>query len=523
MSRQLKLKWGRLLPVLFLSVIVSFAVAIRLIPILTGRFFFHFDPARDWLWVRDLVILKRPTLIGPWASLQGIFYGPLTYYFLAIFFWLFNGHPIGGSVYVLLANSVALVIFFYFLRRVFNNRVAFFGLILLSFSSISLHTSTFIFPSNHSILLTVLFLLPLYRLTKGAVQALPWVFFLVGLGVHVNLFWPVFLIPYVIFLVYWLRVKLSLQLAIKSLVLFLTPLLPQIVFDLRHEFLQTKSLLAFISGQNQSLGGNLTFLPQIIDRLKLFFSIYQQSVGVQQVYITLFLLALVSLTYLASFRKSNNLEQKRFLVSLIALIGFFFIEAVIFPAQFKLWYIYGLAPIFALLVSVVFDQLYSATSIAQLLVIGYLFFFSLSNVQIFLPKLDPKIKEDMGLFKNQQEVVSRVLEMGRDDIYAVYTYTEPIYDYPYQYLFWWWKRQTGQGPVKYSYLPDKYEYVSNKRLYDPEPQEVETIFLIMEKDNPASYYSWETWLPAFGDYVVVNEVTLANGTRIEKRVGLDRL
>src|SRR3990167_11096909 len=109
---------------MLVSLIGLLAVIVRLVPIITEKVLFHFDSARDWLWVRDLVISKKPILVGPWSSLQGVFYGPLTYYLLAIFFWIFGGNPIGGSVYALGVNVIALVLMYRFLKQIFDHRTA---------------------------------------------------------------------------------------------------------------------------------------------------------------------------------------------------------------------------------------------------------------------------------------------------------------------------------------------------------------------------------------------------------------
>lgn len=472
------------------------ALGIRLIPIVTGLFFFHFDSARDWLWIRDLV-LHKPTLVGPWSSLQGVFYGPLTYYLLAIFFWLFNGNPVGGSVYALVVNLTGLVIFWHFLYREIGQRVAVIGLVLLAFSALSLKTSTFIFQSNPSLLLGVIILPMLYRLSQRKLESLPWLFFVAGLGVHTNLFWPAFLLPYILFVVWQLKLKLEPGIILKSLALLLLPLLPQILFEFRHEWLQTKSLLAFVNGENPSLGENLSLIARIIDRAKLFLSV-DYAWGL--------LLLLVI-----------RLKMLEFVKLLLLMIGFFFVGAVIFPAQFKIWYLYGLVPVLALLTALALQNVKDKFKLGETLVNGLLIVIVTINVINFLPMSDATYGKNMKLYRNQKQVVDKVLAMAKDSQYGVYTYTEPIYDYPYQYIFWWTRRNTGQGPIKYGYLPEKYDYVLNKRLYDSFPEKVQTIFLIMEKDNPASDYRHETWLKEFYEYEAKETVELDNGVRIERR------
>ena len=235
------------------SLIGLLAVLVRLLPIITEKVLFHFDSARDWLWVRDLAISKKLILVGPWSSLQGVFYGPLTYYLLAIFFVLFDGQPVGGSIYALIMNLTALILLYRFLKLRLSSAVGLIGLTLLAFAPLSLYVSTFIFQTNPSLILGVLILEPLYRLSRGDRQALPWIAVIAGLGVQTNLFWAGFLLPYIIFLVLWLRLKLTWRLGIKTIICFSIPLLPQVVFELRHDWLQTRSVLGFIQGENQSL------------------------------------------------------------------------------------------------------------------------------------------------------------------------------------------------------------------------------------------------------------------------------
>lgn len=180
---------------------------VRLVPIITEQVLFHFDSARDWLWVRDLVMSRNLTLIGPWSSLQGVFYGPLTYYLLAVFFWAFGGNPIGGSVYALVVNLLALIILCKFLRQIFGYRISIIGSWLLTFSSLSLYVSTFIFQTNLSLLLGALVLWPIWQLSRKKFKALPWLGLLIGLGIETNFFWTVFLLPCLLFWGWRLKVS----------------------------------------------------------------------------------------------------------------------------------------------------------------------------------------------------------------------------------------------------------------------------------------------------------------------------
>lgn len=497
--------------------IILLAVVTWAIPIVTGQVFFHFDSARDMLWVRNIVVGKHLTLLGPWASLQGVFYGPLTYYLLSLFFWLFGGHPVSGSVYALMVSSAALVLFFFFLKRTFDINTALIGTVLFGFSSITIAISRFVFQSNPSLILGVLILFPLWKLCRKKLSALPYLFLITGLGVHTNLFWPVFTAPYLFVLLFWLRLKPSVKQWFQSMIFFLVPLVPHLLFEVRNNFLQSKSLLSFVMGENESLGGSIPVLDRINERLHLFWEFVVQGIGLPPVAVTVVLVLVVTF-FLVQIKLTFRPYERRFLLSLVGLMVTFLVGAIIFPAQFKMWYLYSLLPLLVVIIAVVLTKLSARSLVFSCLTVVYLISYAVLNSKFSLALEQQTTAERLKLLATQREIVEYVIEMGGNEPYAAYTYTETIYDYPYQYLFWWQGQKTGHGPIEYAYLPGKTDYVLNKTLYDPSPQPFTTIFLIMEKDNPASDYRWETWLKAFYEYEVAETMNLPSGVRIEKRV-----
>lgn len=195
----------------------------------------------------------------------------------------------------------------------------------------------------------------------------------------------------------------------------------------------------------------------------------------------------------------------------VASVVWFLLLSLGFNAQLKIWYLYWALPILAMVWGWLIGKLNKVIVVAILVVVGMIQASRVAN--------DFRARKlDMKMLHQQKFVVAQVLAMGKNEIYEAYVYTEPIYDYQYQFLWWWNRQETGEGPVAYGYLPDKYDYVLNKRRYDPKPHKVNTIYLIMEKDNPASDYRWETWLKAFYEFEPTDIMVLPNGVRIEKRV-----
>ena len=60
------------------------------------------DEGRDVLIVKRMIVDGKWTLLGPTASVGGFFMGPIYYYFMAPFLWLWNFSPVGPAVMVAL-------------------------------------------------------------------------------------------------------------------------------------------------------------------------------------------------------------------------------------------------------------------------------------------------------------------------------------------------------------------------------------------------------------------------------------
>ena len=78
--------------------LLLFALATRLPHLFGYNIPFSFDHGRDSLAVLDLIKTGTLKFIGPWTSIQGLFFGPLWYYLLAPLYWLLNGNPLAGPL-----------------------------------------------------------------------------------------------------------------------------------------------------------------------------------------------------------------------------------------------------------------------------------------------------------------------------------------------------------------------------------------------------------------------------------------
>ena len=127
-----------------------------------GAFHITFDQGRDFIWVWNQIFFKRPSLIGPWGSLNGIYFGPFWFWLLAIPALLFSGSPVAMTI------TNALVVFgaiiaLYLLVKKYDLMTAFLWALFCFASPAVRNAATFAFPQHLLLPLTVLFL---YALTQ---------------------------------------------------------------------------------------------------------------------------------------------------------------------------------------------------------------------------------------------------------------------------------------------------------------------------------------------------------------------
>src|SRR3990172_12438389 len=91
------------------------------------------DEGRDALVV-DNILHGKLTLLGPTSSVGGFFLGPIYYYFMAPFLWLFNYNPVGPAVMVALFGIATVGLLYKFSTEFFSKKV---GLIASSLYAIS--------------------------------------------------------------------------------------------------------------------------------------------------------------------------------------------------------------------------------------------------------------------------------------------------------------------------------------------------------------------------------------------------
>lgn len=273
------------------------------------------DQGRDVLIVRDFLKNGNLFFIGPQTSVGNMYLGPFYYYLIAPSLLLANFNPLGPAIFIALV-SIATVWLIYFVgKKYFNPTTALIASFLYAISPVAIKYGTFSWNPNIMPFFSLLFI---YLMIE---KKYPWaaLAFAMCLNSH---YLALVLLP--VAGVIWLKnyqPKL-LKPTFIAIFLFLLTLIPQILFDIKHQGQNFNSLKTFFTQRETTVNlkayKSIPLIPQLFNQINTsLLTAHQESVGL---YISLFFfIGLVVLVF------KNKFKNKYFIYFLLwylfALIG----------------------------------------------------------------------------------------------------------------------------------------------------------------------------------------------------------
>lgn len=460
--------------------ILLFGVIYRLFLTSGGNFLFNMDNARDFVDIREMVELGKFRLTGPTSAIEGLYNGPLWYYFLSTAYIITHGDPYGAIVGEIILWAIGG---FFLLKLVseFNEwLIVPIGLVWIASNYIVL-TNLYSFNPNPVPLLTPVFIYSLAKYLKekktfGIISS----FLLAGAFFNFEMNAGVFCAPIILISIFLIdRKSFKDKYFWIGFLIFIATLLPQILFDLKHQFIMSKSVLRFLSESNGNGWNPLKQIPIIWES---FFNVFQATMFNQKILSWAILILLISV--FKAF--SKNIAVSISLLSIIVP----FIGYLILPVAVNPWHLGAEAAASLIIIAFILKSLWKPIAIILSL---FLIFYSLSNIFNFFANDFGKPSSDPSLFKNEIATIDYVYKKANGKNFKVYTYLPSVYDYPYQYLFWWYGKKTyGYVPGEYKYLPNKPEYIASGEKFQGSKDNLSNlVFLIKEPDRNYTRAGWE--------------------------------
>lgn len=480
--------------IIAILVILLIGVVYRLALTANGSFLFNMDNGRDMVDVREMVVLGKPRLTGPTSAIDGFYNGPAWYYLLSIPFILSGGDPYAS---ILLEIGLWVIGGFFLLKLVSrwgNLLIVPIGIIWVSSDYIVL-TNLYAFNPNPVTLLAPLFvylLVEYLEKEKVVYGLLTWI--LGGLFFNFEMNIGVF-IPSIIVTSMILTKKFKLfkqKWFWLGLGLFIVTLLPQVIFDLKHQFIMSKAILRHLS---ESSGGSFNLLMRSQTISLSFYNTFLPTLLNHKIFTLIILGLFVPLSYWFVKTKKKNIAVY---VSLI-FISIPFLGYVFLPVSVNPWHLGGEMTVSLILIAYVFRKLLEKSYLGKIIFIILsvsVIWFGVFNIGKFFvidrvkPNLDP------SLYKNEINAIDYVYQKAEGKNFKVYVYLPSIYDYPYQYLIWWYgQKRYGYLPIDYAYAPNKTTYISNKIAFsavdNDKRQDSNLVFLIKEPNRNYTRFGWE--------------------------------
>lgn len=242
------------------------------------------DEGRDAIIVRRFLVDFDLMLIGPGTSIGNMYLGPLYYYLISPFLWLFNFSPIGPSIMVALIGVATVFMVYYVGLKWFSKRA---GLVASFFYAISPIVITFSKSSWNPNIMPFFSLFAVYSIwVVWKKEDIKWLLICAVSYAFVlqSHYFGLLLAPVITF--YWLMAFLKtsfegqeinekakivefIKLSIISLTIFLSLMSPLLFFDIKHNWINYKAISSlFISGDNafsKNIWTSAMKLPEILN------------------------------------------------------------------------------------------------------------------------------------------------------------------------------------------------------------------------------------------------------------------
>lgn len=473
-----KFFWG----ICLISIVVG--LVYRLILTSNGNFIFNMDNARDMVDIREMVELGKWRLIGPTSGIDGLYTGPGWYYLLSVPYVFSRGDPY--------ASVLLMIVFWaiggFFVGLVMKER-GFVSQLLIwlcwVFSPYLILVTTYALNPNPVVLLSPIIFYSLYKYLKSprfGYLLVCWIFsgLYFNLEMATGVCLPFIILTVIIWKNGWKRVFA--KEVVFGLLIMGIFFVPQLLFEFRHGFFMTRSVLSNIS-QSQEHALSISRVFGVWDTA--YSPVLSGTLFNSRVFVSLWLFLLSVEFYKIYLGKKIDDFLKLILIFLIVpLVIHLVIPIKVMPWHLGFWII-GIIYFFSY--SLGFFKLDSSvTKLLKCVILAFTISVVISQVDVTKLFGRDNSLGDPSSFANQINVIDKVYERAGGKNFKAYVHIPSVYDYQYQYLFWWWGyRKYGYLPVEYAYAPNKPEYISSKANFSGKSNREESglIFLIKEKSD----------------------------------------
>ena len=429
------------------GIVLIFLAALprRLIFPLNGLFAFNYDQGRDFLAVSKIIWEKDFVLIGQTTGLPGIFYGPWWYYFLASIVFISGGDPQKVAIYFAILAILSIVGLYLLLRTITKNTV-----LSLFLSTVAAISNLWMFGSSNIWnpgLTPVFFMISIYSLYRISKRAEPLCFFIYGVSLFLAMdttasFGALLFIFFIAAPFIFKKVLFKKQYIFAILGAFIV-LLPRILFELRNNFLMTRSLIDYLTNP-KIYGGKSSIFERFLSRLDQMFRIFSEAFTDENKILAILVIVSILSVPLIILKKNKRLfttiRGDFILIYLSLLLISTIVFFTVFPDTVWDYYLVALPTIIILIVAQVLSYGYRIKILKLPIILTLLVLIFLNFRTDLLPPYRVDWQGDGATYINEKRVMDFIASQNPTN-YSFFAYSPAIFDYPFDYLIWWYSKK----------------------------------------------------------------------------------
>lgn len=461
--------------IFFLAAVLRFYRLPELMPFIGDIGWFY-------LSARDLIINGNIPLVGITSSHTWLHQGPWWTYLLSLVLWISNFNPVSGAYFIVILGILS-VYFMYKLGSIFfSQRIGLIATFLYATSPLIIIHSRYPYHTSPIPLLVIFFTLFIYKWIQGEIVYFPLIITVLAVLYNFELATVVFIYLFLFIIIYgfwrkrkWAKKIIEKKIVLLSFFVFFIIMLPILIYDINHRFVQTFGFMAWIPFNllrgiisfftQGSLSGNGLFTFSFVYLKRLFFL---QS-GLIAFIVFIFGLSFYCLNLYNEYRK------KSYKLSNFLLLLFFFIPLIGFivnstPSEA---YLPMLFPSFILVLAFSLDLIMNKPIKAFFITIIILFIGLFNSYTLI--KNNYLMGGVVGYgpeFKERMQVVKAITAMAGNKPYNIIGRGEgskfTSFTMNYEYLTWWLGNPPSktQEKLKFVITEDKGKISLIKKQYD---------------------------------------------------------
>ena len=380
------------------------------------------DEGRDAIIVRRLLVDGDPILIGPGTSIGGMYLGPLYYYLIAPALLLFNFSPVGPAVLVALIGIATIALVWWLGREWFSKTVGLLSAFLYAISPTVITFSRSSWNPNIMPFFALLSVFSIYKVWKE--KRFSWLILTAISFAFVLQSHYLGLLLFPVLALFWFLSKpiYHIRYSIYALAIFAFLMSPLLIFDLRHDYMNTKALTKFLTVRQETVSVKpWKALPNIYP---IFEEVNTSLLAAKNVQLGTILSIIMVLTIIIHI---NIVKKNPVFWILISWFGVGLIGLGLYKQHIYDHYFGFLFPIPFLVMGLVLDKIYrSRYKIFCILLFSILFYVNIIN--------NPLLFHPNKQLERSQLVAQKILQESKGEFFNFAVLAQRNYEDGYGYF-----------------------------------------------------------------------------------------